>query len=619
MKILIKLVLVTLLFATIAKCLNDPKLANNQKDTFPNTFEAPVDKKAVAKSVYTAPKMSLSLMETNPKSKIRRAEFLEIFKYSIYKLTRGEAEQIFQFADRSKDDTIDHREWSDFVALYVLPFESCDTNAKSEHLLDEKEFKACFNADPRTKDIQFRRRYEKKKNPTNFIISVLTTRATQNLNFSDYLFFRKALYGWTECHSTAKYLSKSSFRCALLSSIPQKYNLKIDFDKYYETGLKISSDRNLIELDFISYLRVALFTHYFVTFGQPLNTPFLERSQFIRAIQEDRLPTNFEEKEINLIYDLTYNSNAMDFPTFAFFFHLHRLFNKYSVEKPLNLNQKELLKLMTDADAPKEILLAIDNSFTNFSEPEYLEASLVLNKNRLSEKSFFSFKQDASVESAGTANKGSIDANSMEIKANEGNRKVFFSIMLGLNKKQWDKSNFYRAFTISNLFVNIRDAPISHNVGVLIENLPTLYDTVTPTFNAEQRKNYIFYKSLPKDVDLDLLCFLALENFTNKIDVHKFNAETEIEETLLKGILKDNGMEHMPDTVIDLAHKGLDSIRRREYVALDAVRYTMIVHSTALEIKRTKHHYKTLGLKPNKDNSRLFPDPTRRFLSSANI
>ena len=619
MKILTRLVLACVVFALFSLTLQLADAEEKKKglSAFPNTYEAPTNKTNLAAPQPPGPRISSSLAETNPKSKIRLAEFLDVFKFTLYKMTRGEAEQIFFFADKNKDDLIDHKEWEEFVILYVLPFEACD--GESHGVLNEKEFKGCFQADPRTKVVEFRRRYIKTSSGPKHIMDVLQTRGTSLINFSDYLFYRRALYGWTECHSTSKYLSKASFKCAVLSTIPQKYNLKLDYDQFYETGLRISSDRNLIELDFISYLRVALFMKYFIVFGQPLNVPYLEKAQFIRAVREDRLPTNFEESEINTIYGLTYNANSMDFPSFAFFFHLHRLFNKHSIEKPLSLNQDELLNLMLDEDAPKDIVFAVDNSFTNFSEAQYLEASLVLTQKRVNEKSFYSFKQDASVRTNATNINATIMANALDLKPNEATRKVFFSIMCGLGKKYWGKPEYYRAFQISNLYVSIRDLPVSHNVGVFLDRMQNLYDSVAPSWNADQRKNYIFYKALPKDVDLDILSFLALENFVEKIQVHKFNAETVVEETLLKTILKDNGMENIPDTVIDLAKKGLDSLHRREFIALDVVKYTMIVHSAANELKRTENTFTSNKLKANPDNTRKFPQVKRRFLSSPNV
>jgi hypothetical protein len=331
------------------------------------------------KDTIETPLLSQSLLEADPKGKMRIAEFLETFRYSYYKLTAGEAEQIFYFADKNKDDQLDQHEWDEFKVMYILPFEACAGNAK--YLINADAFTKCYNADPRTKVIEFRRRYA--KNGPSKIIDAIQHLGSASLNFHDYLFFRRALYGWSQCHSSSKYIAKTSFKCALLSVIPQKYNLRIDFDKFYDTGLKIASDRNLLNLDFVAYTRIAYYTYYFVIFGQPLKTPFLEKGQFIRAVKEDRLPVNFDEAEIKLMYSLTNDENTMDFPTFAFFFHYHRLWNKYSIYRPLLLTQEECLKLMRDETAPKEVLFAIDSSFTNFNQSDYLEASLTLQKKKI--------------------------------------------------------------------------------------------------------------------------------------------------------------------------------------------------------------------------------------------
>jgi len=602
--------LVNIMFVAVTAA--EPKLSKNQVSAYPNTYEPAVNTTNLKEGIETPP-LSNALLEVDPKGKIRLAEFLETFRYAYYKLTMGEAEQIFYFADRNKDDQLDQKEWDDFRDLYILPFEACAGAAK--FTMKDDAFTKCFNADPKTKVIEFRRRYG--SNGPKKIIDNIEHLGSSTINFADYLFFRRALYGWSECHSSAKYIAKTNFKCALLSTIPQKYNLRIDYDLYYEAGLKIASDRNLLNLDFVAYIRIAYYAYYFIIYGQPLKTPFLEKGQFLRAIHEDRLPFNFDDAEIKLIYSLTNDDNSMDFGTFAFFFHYKRLFNKYSITRPLVLEENELLRLLRDEVAPKEVLFAIDNSFTNFNQSQYLEASLVLQRRRLNEKTFFSFmEQDASVRTNMTDIKTTVNANYITLEENVGNRKVFFKIMVGLYKQYWSLEDYYRAFVISNLYVSIRDIAVKHNVGVLLSSLQKQYDTVTPTINQEQRKNYIFYKALPNDMNLDLLSFLSLENFTYKIDNHKFNAASTVEETLLKACMKDCGMKQIPDTVIDLAKTGYDSIRRRIFNALDVVKYIMIVHSAAVDRARTNYYYKTYKLSPNEDNTRLYPDQHRKFLSS---
>ena len=85
-----------------------PALKKNQLKNYPNTYEAPTMKAQIPESNYQAPKLSKSLMENDPTRKLRKSEFLDTIKYSLYKLTRGELEQIFGFVDVNKDDMVDH-------------------------------------------------------------------------------------------------------------------------------------------------------------------------------------------------------------------------------------------------------------------------------------------------------------------------------------------------------------------------------------------------------------------------------------------------------------------------------------------------------------------------------
>jgi len=593
-------------------------LAKNQLSAFPDTYKAPVSKEDVLKAKYEPPRLSQSLKEMDPKKRFKKSEFLQWIHYAQYKLTRGEAEIIFQFADRNKDDLLDMNEWEDFTTLYILPFDACDFN--NDFLLDDKEFKTCFNADPKSITIQFRKKYLLGGNPTKYIVDTLSTRGTSHLNLADYIFYRRALYGWRDCHSTPKYIAKSNFRCALQNSIPQKYQLKLDNDKIYDSGLRHGNDVNLIQLDFIAYLKVLHYYYIFATFGHPMSLPYLEKAQFMRALHEDRLPNNWEESEIELIYNLTNDGKFMDFNSFCFFYNLHRLFNKYSIKTPLKLHIDELLLLLKDLNTPVAIQKAIDLSFTNFTQPEYQEASLVLGKKRLNEKGFFfSFKslQDSSEITNGTGmNMTKVHNNTLDQDGIIENRKMFFTIMSGVDRQFWSKTNFYRAFLLSNFFVQMGIG----NIGILAEKLQTYYDTVSPTINTDQRKNHNFYKNMPKELDVDLLTFLNIENFLYKIDDHKSTKDNVISETKLKKIMKDLGMENMPDTVIDLAKKGYDAVRRRMYHINDAIKFTTIVQAAAAELRRAKHTIDKFKIKPNFDLSRPFGDGSpRRFLSSPMI
>lgn len=598
-------------------------LAYNQIYVYPNTFEAPTMNTQIASANFTAPFLSRSLFEEDPRRKLRIKDFVNTLRYSMYQLTRGEAEQIFVFADKNHDDLIEQSEWDAFTALFIFPFEACD--ADGNYLLSTAEFKACFDADPRSKLVTFRRRYNEKK--YDLLMEVVATRGNNEINFSDYLFIRRSLFAWKECHSNSKYISLTAFKCTLRTAVPNKYQLKIDHDRIYRTGLKLANDRGLIEMDFVSYMRILYFAYVFSIFGQPYDIPFLDKNQFIKAVREDRFPNNFEESEINTLYDMVnidpfQKNNKMNFESFCFFFNLHRLFNKYAIDKPLQLTQEELNKLMDDPLSPYGITHSVDHSRTNFTEAQYLEVSMVLQRLRLNERDFYySFKsrekQDGSVHSKSAFVDSAINAEYYDKNVNETNRHVFFSTLCGIDKRHWTKEMYYRAFQWGNLFTELTtDKRWIVSASTFIKQLPSAYETVNPPISQLNRDSYKLYKSIPREIYIDILTFLALENFSFKFNLQKINDNELVNETELKIILKDYGMMNMPDTVIDLSKKGFDSLRRRLYTPQEVMKNVLIVHSAAGENVRNGEYLKVFNLKINSDYSRKFQNFPRRFMAS---
>jgi hypothetical protein len=609
-------------------------LKKNQMKAFPNYNAPPTSKEGVKDKNfnYTAPLLSHALLESDPTRKLRKQEFMDTIHHAYYKITRGELEEIFNFMDMNKDDLVEPKEWDAFSQLFIFPFEACDKNG--DNLLDEKEWKDCYDSDPKSKLVEFRRRYQ--ENIYRTMMDIVTAGGDEHMNFADYLFLRKALFGWRQCHSNIKYIAKSHFKCAVSTALPPKYHVRVDFDEIYNTGQRLAADRNLIELDFISYLRVTYYIYVFSVFSHPNDNPVLQKTQWLKAVREDRMPNNFDEQEINLVFTLINNHplnknnyvETIDFNSWSFFFSLHRMFNKYSMEKPLQMNKAELLSLMKDPLVPKEIVMAIDESNTKFSEADYQEASLVLQRLRADERNFFytRFKetQDASFRSASFYNKTTINATFYDLHPNETNREVFFSTMADTNKLFWTKTNLFRAFQLANLYIEIQasdDSTKTRNIPVLsfIDQLPKKYDIVKPNINFEQRKNYALYKTLPTEIQVDMLTFLALENFATKFRIHNMSTNELINETLLKVIMNDYGMGNIPDTIIDLGLKRYDTLRRRLYTPMDVAKYCLIVHSVCSENVRARAQITDHKLKLNDEITRKFPQLNRRFGSTDKV
>lgn len=591
---------------------------NAMKTAFPSPVENSVSKENLkdAKQVPFFP-LSGALKELDFNEKVKRQVFLDTIKYTYFKMTKAEANLMFNIIDTDKDDLIDLKEYHEFSVLYIMPFEACDTG--KDHLLSLKDFKTCFAKDPKRQQISFRRRHEEKKEVEDLIMNMVSTRGRPVMNVFDYVIFRRALYAWTKCTSSAKVMTKAAFKCAITTFISNKYLGKTDTDTIFNTGISYGQGANLIDLDFISYLRVSYYTLAFVTFNESNPTSQLEKIKFLKAITSDTFPNNFNEAEIHMMYSLTNNSSSMNFPAFAFFFHFHRLFNKYSARTPFKLTEKEYYEMIKDNEVPMLTRFRIDRSFVKFTQPEYLEASLSLQKKRLNEGKFFSFKQDGTVEGRASNDKKSTHATAVGILNNKVARKFFYYInSITVNDENvWDKECHYKAFLYSSLYntmLNLTGG--ASNNKAFIDNLLKGYETSVPSVANNLRANVNLYKVLPDEINIDLLLFLEINQALRKMGVKTFNDDETVDEVNMKIMMQDFGMELMPDTVLDTGFKGKDTLGRRTFKAVESFKNLMITQGVAAEKQRSKRDVKVNKLVKNDDKSRKFPQDGRRLEKS---
>lgn len=613
-------------------------LIKNQVVNFPDYNQAPIDKEKLKETLFDIPLLSKSLNELDPNRKYKLEEIKQIIRYVQYGLTLGEFERLFEFIDANKDALLSIDEWEPFVNYYVLPFEACINHEKSSkdilkiqkkfnivtktfYFLTREEFKLCIDKDPKTKYIETRRR--NRENYVEFFMKNLSNNSSNKwINFFNYFFISKAAFAWEKCANHAKYISATHFRCAISNMVPNKYYLKVELDHVYKIAVNFAQqDKALIELDFLDFIRTANFVFTFVIFNYPNDNFRLEKNQFIKSIRENRLPNNFTEKEIEGIYSLT-NTNPLNFEAFCFFINLHQLFNWYSIEKPFRLNLKEYLNLLRDPYTPIEFIMLVDLSESDFSESEYQEVSLVIQRLRSSEKNFYyGFKenlnnsnvsfQDASASSMSINHSSSIFSSLHDVKPNLINRRISYNTFTIANN---DIRSLYKSFLFAKLFNHVCDGAFFCYASKFPQQILLSYDKIIPSINMKLRLNSIFYKHIFDEFRIDFLAFLALENYLEALQQSSIDSTAKVNETLVKKVLKSFGMENMPDTVIDTAKVGYDSLRRREYRPEKLIINTIIVQIAASERKRNKKLEN--GLIINLDPSRKFPVEERRHQAS---
>lgn len=590
MKLSIRIVAIVALSALLCGCAfaleskNYKSLSNDVQTTAAN----PSDAQNTAKSGKQP--LSNALSEADPRRSLKISEFLEKFHYSNYRLSRGEATQLFEFADQDHNDLVDFNEWQTFSSLFVTAFEACDED--KNNLLSVAELEKCFAKEKAAGQVQFRNSFGANK--FKYLIEAVSCKGKDEINFSEYFLIRRGLFAWNACHTTKKYISVSDFKCAIRTAIPPKYQLKIDLEQIYNIGLRFANDKGINQLDYVSYQRIVYFTYVFSLIGSTQGTQFISKDQFLKFVKEQRYPTYFTVEEIEMIYSLI-NTNSfktnqnMGFETFCYFFNMHRLFNQYSRAKPLQLSKTELLSLLDDVLMPQGMLLSIDSSVTNFTETEFEEAGVALQRLAPNERNYFySFKQDvANTENDPMGDSTKPNHTYYDDHRNNTNREIFFSTMASTDKQYWTKETFFRAMELGNLFTSLcEDKRWIVPSQVLVSKLNNAYDTVNPPINFFYRSNYIIYRSINRDVHIDILNFLALENFRLKVKQHSISNNSEINGVSLKIILADYGMEHLPDNVIQVASTGFNELQNKVYNPNEVIKELVTITAVAGERRR---------------------------------
>jgi len=192
--------------------------------------------------------------------------------------------------------------------------------------------------------------------------------------------------------------------------------------------------------------------------------------------------------------------------------------------------------------------------------------------------------------------------------------------MTGMDKRYWTQEIWFRAAVLSNFFDEIHGIDDKFwliGTTTFIDETPKHWELSAPVMGLGLRKNYNYYKMLPREIQLTILDYLALENFHYKVNAHKNDSNDQINESLLKIIMKDYGMINMPDTVTDLGLTGNDVLGRRVYNPKDTLVAIITVQAAAGDDVRSKGRIKDYGLKENKDPSRAFTGESgKRFFAS---
>jgi hypothetical protein len=302
-----KFQIIIIYFIIHIECRRKRNTPDNTMSPYPHPGEAPTSLEQLNEPKQGPPPLSRSLNELDPSKGITKAEFMNTIQFTLYQIDRSQMEMIFNFIDINHNEIIEREAWDLFVTLYVLPFESClqwkpkddqnnstdsqSTNQANTELGNYKlsldQFKKCYEADPKTSKITFREK-DQKRNPFQIIKNIISLESSPGINFYQYLFVRKSIFGWFQCCSSAHHIGKNDFNCAIGHILPAKALLKLERENIYDLGLKYQfNEYSLIQLDFIAYFRIAYYANVFTILERKSTFSSLYKSDFIKAIRED--------------------------------------------------------------------------------------------------------------------------------------------------------------------------------------------------------------------------------------------------------------------------------------------------------------------------------------------
>lgn len=193
---------------------------------------------------------------------------------------------------------------------------------------------------------------------------------------------------------------------------------------------------------------------------------------------------------------------------------------------------------------------------------------------------------------------------------NSSARHFFFTTISNAGKMSLNKFDFYLAIVSSNIFTEIvkEEGNYIATISDIIDKLPEVYNKIAPSVNLEQRENYLLWRMIPKEGHCDLLAFLAVEFHKKKLELKKINRQMVVSENLLRGTFEDFGWRCMPSTVINLAKRGFDRLRKKLFSGPEAFRYAFITHIAASQNERGKIFDKNFELDGKINSFRKF-DP----------
>jgi len=400
------------------------------------------------------------------------------------------------------------------------------------------------------------------------------------LNFHEYMKLRLMVFSWKHCSVQGPFIEESNFECALEVASGYRTLSKAAARRLFQLGLEMSNLEHLRNLDFISFLYVALSMRIYGKVNGKEDGD-ITKKEFNLAMDNNILPVRYSQKIIDQFFKLvnqdTKFNMGIDKYTFVFLDNALKLFTVQKAKRPYYINNDEFIGILSSQFFPKKILFEIlripltemdKNSFQMFTSMNisrfYKEDDYLLKFVEVKSKKhgLLQANTTASNETAGNQTDNST-GNGTAGKNISGTIKVIGSRIFNLIDSNNDGFIPFEDFAhMMQLIYVFRKADENYSkgkipVGKVIEIFKSYSEY--PRISFVNRNRVRRLEVIYQDLYLNVFELLVIFKIDDIVDFYvRVSDKTTIYEYDLLHILKKCGLQYIPVSILNRCLRGND-------------------------------------------------------------
>jgi hypothetical protein len=247
-------------------------------------------------------------------------------KFRMHGLSPVEQSDVFNMADINRDGQLSQTEWTAFHQFFITPFQNCRT---PDFLLDVAQIKDCVLGQEWFSKLAYQGKLQKtfeglgvheggeaSDSSGDAVAADLILACDRNLdgklNFSEYLFLRRAAVAWTMCASER--MNRAGLKCGLSIVVQSRTVSQSEADVAFRVALGYM--KGSWDISFVAFAMISDLYRTFSSFDVPLDNGFISEDDMVHKLSEQDMPHRITRDSIRSIYKAT-GEKQLQFPMFV--------------------------------------------------------------------------------------------------------------------------------------------------------------------------------------------------------------------------------------------------------------------------------------------------------------